>query len=95
MTGSEFHGVWPYLVSPVDDAGRVLDQVLARLCEDLIAAGVHGLVALGSTGEFAYLSLAQRRRVVQVVVEATAGRGGLYQRGRRGGHGPGMAAAGL
>ncbi len=74
MTGSEFHGVWPYLVSPVDDAGRVLDQVLARLCEDLIAAGVHGLVALCSTGEFAYLSLAQRRRVVQVVVEATAGR---------------------
>ena len=31
-------------------------SVLTRLCDDLIAAGVHGLAPLGSTGEFAYLS---------------------------------------
>jgi dihydrodipicolinate synthase/N-acetylneuraminate lyase len=48
--------------------------VLARLCDDLIKAGVHGLTPLGSTGEFAYLSWAQRRRVVEVVVEAARGR---------------------
>ncbi|MBB3103857.1 dihydrodipicolinate synthase family protein [Azomonas macrocytogenes] len=74
MTTSDFHGVFPYLVSPVDDDGTVRDAVLARLCEDLIAAGVHGLAPLGSTGEFAYLSANQRRRVVSVVVEAAAGR---------------------
>ena len=28
-----FHGVFPYLVSPVDADGRVKDEVLARLCE--------------------------------------------------------------
>jgi 4-hydroxy-tetrahydrodipicolinate synthase len=44
------------------------------LCDDLIAAGVHGLTPLGSTGEFAYLSWAQRRRVVEVVIEAARGR---------------------
>jgi len=44
--------------------------VLTRLCDDLIAAGVHGLTPLGSTGEFAYLNWAQRRRVVEVVIEA-------------------------
>jgi 4-hydroxy-tetrahydrodipicolinate synthase len=69
-----FHGVFPYLVSPLDEAGNVKAEVLARLCDDLIGAGVHGLTPLGSTGEFAYLNRAQRRRVVEVVVEAAAGR---------------------
>lgn len=71
MTDREFHGVFPYLVSPMDDTGEVKSEVLARLCDDLIDAGVHGLTPLGSTGEFAYLSLQQRRRVVEIVVEAT------------------------
>jgi 4-hydroxy-tetrahydrodipicolinate synthase len=74
MNAAQFHGVFPYLVSPIDDAGRVRDAVLARLCDDLIEAGVHGLTPLGSTGEFAYLSRAQKRRVVEVVIEAAAGR---------------------
>jgi dihydrodipicolinate synthase/N-acetylneuraminate lyase len=70
MTGSEFHGVFPYLVSPVDSSGEVMADVLARLCDDLIGAGVHGLTPLGSTGEFAYLSWPQRRRIVEVVLES-------------------------
>src|SRR5512146_1795888 len=74
MSSAGFHGVFPYLVSPVDAHGEVKAQVLARLCDDLIAAGVHGLTPLGSTGEFAYLSREQRRRVVEVVVEAAKGR---------------------
>jgi 4-hydroxy-tetrahydrodipicolinate synthase len=71
---SGFHGVFPYLVSPLDDAGEVKADVLARLCDDLVKAGVHGLTPLGSTGEFAYLNRGQRRRVVEVVIEAVAGR---------------------
>jgi 4-hydroxy-tetrahydrodipicolinate synthase len=71
---SGFHGVFPYLVSPLDDAGEVKADVLARLCDDLVRAGVHGLTPLGSTGEFAYLNRGQRRRVVEVVIEAVAGR---------------------
>jgi 4-hydroxy-tetrahydrodipicolinate synthase len=70
MATEEFHGVFPYLVSPIDDSGEVKTQVLARLCEDLIAAGVHGLTPLGSTGEFAYLSWPQRRAIVDTVVRA-------------------------
>ena len=49
-------------------------EVLARLCDDLIGAGVHGLTPLGSTGEFAYLSWAQRRRIVEIVLDAARGR---------------------
>ncbi|MDT3678268.1 MAG: dihydrodipicolinate synthase family protein [Burkholderiaceae bacterium] len=74
MPDSTFHGVFPYLVSPIDAGGRVRTEVLARLCDDLIGAGVHGLAALGSTGEFAYLNWEQQREVVGTVVEAAAGR---------------------
>jgi len=74
MNATGLHGVFPYLVSPLDEAGGVKADVLARLCDDLIRAGVHGLTPLGSTGEFAYLNRAQRRRVVEVVIEAAAGR---------------------
>ncbi len=61
-------------MSPIDADGRVVDDVLARLVDHLIGAGVHGLTPLGSTGEFAYLSWEQRRRVVEVTIEAAAGR---------------------
>ena len=71
---SDFHGVFPYLVSPIDGSGRVLTDVLARLCDNLIKAGVHGLTPLGSTGEFAYLDGAQRRAVVETAIKAAAGR---------------------
>ena len=74
MSEAYFHGVFPYLVSPVHEAGEVNADVLARLCDDLIAAGVHGLTPLGSTGEFAYLTWSQRRRVVEVVIAAAKGR---------------------
>src|SRR5438445_11420398 len=71
---ADFHGVFPYLVSPVDPAGHIRDQVLGRLCDDLIKSGVHGLTPLGSTGEFAYLNGAQRAAVVQTTIEAAKGR---------------------
>jgi 4-hydroxy-tetrahydrodipicolinate synthase len=70
---ADFHGVFPYLVSPVDADGQIKKPVLGRLCEDLIAAGVHGLTPLGSTGEFAYLSNTQRLAVVQTTIEAAGG----------------------
>ena len=74
MNKAYFHGVFPYLVSPVHETGEVNADVLARLCDDLIEAGVHGLTPLGSTGEFAYLTWPQRRRVVEVVIAAAKGR---------------------
>ncbi len=74
MAHHDFHGVFPYLVSPIDERGRVKDAVLARLANDLIDAGVHGLTPLGSTGEFAYLNREQRVRIVEVVVQAARGR---------------------
>src|SRR6187399_746970 len=71
---ADFHGVFPYLVSPIDASGQTRNEVLGRLCDDLIKAGVHGLTPLGSTGEFAYLDQAQRAAVVRTTIEAAAGR---------------------
>jgi len=71
---ADFHGVFPYLVSPVDASGQIRSEVLGRLCDDLIKSGVHGLTPLGSTGEFAYLNNAQRMTVVQTTIEAAKGR---------------------
>jgi 4-hydroxy-tetrahydrodipicolinate synthase len=70
----DFHGVFPYLVSPIDAAGNIRESVLGRLCDDLIKSGVHGLTPLGSTGEFAYLDRDQRTCVVRTTIEAAQGR---------------------
>lgn len=69
-----FYGVFPYLVSPLDAAGAVNTTVLGDLVEHLVASGVHGLTPLGSTGEFAYLSMDQRLDVVRTVIAANKGR---------------------
>jgi 4-hydroxy-tetrahydrodipicolinate synthase len=71
---TDLHGVFPYLVSPTTADGRIKTDVLGKLCDDLIKAGVHGLTPLGSTGEFAYLSAEQRTTVVRATIEATAKR---------------------
>lgn len=67
---TDFHGVFPYLVSPIDAQGRIKTDVLGRLTSDLIKAGVHGVTPLGSTGEFAYLDREQRETVVRATIEA-------------------------
>lgn len=72
---TQFSGIFPYLVSPVDNhSGRVLEHPLRRLVEYLIGCGVQGLSPLGSTGEFAYLSLEQREDIVRIVLDQAAGR---------------------
>ncbi|RJQ52210.1 MAG: dihydrodipicolinate synthase family protein, partial [Desulfobacteraceae bacterium] len=74
MDKRTFQGVFPYLVSPLDTAGNVDRQVMHRLVDHLIQAGIHGLTPLGSTGEFAYLTWTQRVQVVETVLDANNGR---------------------
>ncbi len=74
MGYKEFHGIFPYLVTPIDEKGRLKEQVLADLVDHLIRRGVHGLTPLGSTGEAPYLDWETKRRTIGVVVKATAGR---------------------
>lgn len=74
MKEEHFAGIFPYLVTPLDDKGRLKEDVLADLVDHLIRKGVHGLTPLGSTGEGAYLDWPTKKRAVEVVVEAAGGR---------------------
>jgi 4-hydroxy-tetrahydrodipicolinate synthase len=63
--------VFPALVTPLTaDANDIDEDALTRLSRKLAAAGVGGLVPCGSTGEFATLSHAERRRVTELVLQA-------------------------
>src|SRR6056297_2225802 len=61
-------------ITPVDRAGRVDEDTLRQYVDWLIEKGVDGLYPNGSTGEFVRFSAEERRRIVQIVVDQTAGR---------------------
>lgn len=67
-------GVMVALATPLDDRGNLDRDGIGRLVERVLAGGVVGISPLGSTGEGARLSRAQRHAVLGAVVQATAGR---------------------
>jgi len=67
-------GVLPALISPLQADGAVDEPAVKRLVEHVIAGGVTGLLALGSTGETASLDEKARRTMLSSVVEAAGGR---------------------
>jgi 2-dehydro-3-deoxy-D-pentonate aldolase len=70
----ELTGVLPALISPLRSDGKVDEDAVGRLVEHVLHGGVHGLLALGSTGETASLDETSRRLLLSSVVEAAAGR---------------------
>ncbi|GAA3727365.1 4-hydroxy-tetrahydrodipicolinate synthase [Spinactinospora alkalitolerans] len=66
-------GVIPPMVTPLTPEGAVDVVSLERLVAFLLDAGVSGLFALGSSGESAYLTDAQRNTVIDTVTGAAAG----------------------
>lgn len=57
-----------------DERGRLDEDANVRHVEWLIAHGVHGLFALGTTGEFTSLSRDERRAMAELVVREARGR---------------------
>jgi 4-hydroxy-tetrahydrodipicolinate synthase len=70
----KFEGVFPAMVTPLNKNLRIDDNGLRYEVDFLIRSGVHGLVAMGSSGEFPYLTTDERKRVIDVVVEQANGR---------------------
>ncbi|MDP3401205.1 MAG: dihydrodipicolinate synthase family protein, partial [Brevundimonas sp.] len=73
MTGPTFKGVITALITPLRD-GKVDNAALTALVERQIAAGVHGVVPMGTTGESATLTGEEHAHVVESVVSTVAGR---------------------
>ena len=69
----DLQGVFTALITPFDGEGLDL-PALRRLVAGQVEAGVHGLVAAGTTGESPTLSEAEFEAVVRACVEVAAGR---------------------
>ena len=70
-----FRGVYAVSVTPFDGQGAVDEAALRGHVRWLIDDGcVHGLIPIGSTGEFAFLSEAERQQVTRIVIEEAGGR---------------------
>jgi 4-hydroxy-tetrahydrodipicolinate synthase len=68
-----FTGVGTALITPFTRTAALDEPAIKRLARRQIDAGVHFLVPCGTTGETPTLSDAERRRVVELVVEEAAG----------------------
>lgn len=71
---TRFHGVFTALVTPLKANGELHLAKLERFVEHQIGQGIHGLIPLGSTGEFYALSPAERQQVLETTLAAAAGR---------------------
>jgi len=69
-----FKGVYTVLITPFRRDGSIDYEAIARNAEWQIGQGIHGLVSVGSTGEFASMGDYERRRVAATVMEAVNGR---------------------
>lgn len=68
-------GVFAYPPSPMSEDGEKVDlDGLEGLLNWLAGTGVHGVIPLGSTGEFAYLDSEERRAIALAAVQAVGGR---------------------
>ena len=69
-----FKGAITALVTPFDEQGNIDEPALRALVDAQIEAGIDGLVPCGTTGESPTLSHEEHRKVVEIVVNQTAGR---------------------
>lgn len=68
------HGVFSALVTPMRADESVDSARLGAFADYLVKEGVHGLVPLGSTGEYYALSADERELVLRTTLDAVAGR---------------------
>lgn len=70
-----FRGTYTVLITPFDASGDKVDlKAMAELVDWQIAQGIHGLIPLGSTGEFLSLSDAEAEAVAETAIKAAKGR---------------------
>ena len=68
-------GINPALVTPFTDDGKSVDETRLRaLVNHCIELGVHGVVPCGTTGEFTNLTIEERKKVIEIVIDEVNGR---------------------
>lgn len=71
---SQFKGIYPAFYACYDDEGNVSAERTKALVEFLIEKGVSGLYVGGSSGECIYLSVEERKKTLEAVMEVARGR---------------------
>ncbi len=74
MTADQWHGVFPAITTPFTAAGAVDHAFLAGHARRLLASGCRGLVPLGSLGEGATLTTAEKLAILRTCVQAVGDR---------------------
>ncbi len=74
MTHAMFRGLSAFPITPADPHGQVDTGALVGLVQRLAAAEVDSIGLLGSTGTYAYLTRAERRRAVEAAAGCLGGR---------------------
>lgn len=74
MNKKEFRGIYPALVTPFDANGEIAVKPLQKLIETNIKKGVSGFYVAGSTGESYMLTMAERKYLLEAVMDAVDGR---------------------
>ena len=71
---SKYHGIFPAFYACYDESGAIAPKAVRELTEYLIGKGIQGLYVGGSSGECIYQSVAERKLVLENVMEAAGGR---------------------
>ena len=74
MSGPALRGVFTALVTPFTSTGEIDREAFRSLVERQLAAGVHGLVPCGTTGETPAMTLEEWEWLVRTTVELAAGK---------------------
>ncbi|MEM6381930.1 MAG: dihydrodipicolinate synthase family protein [Pseudomonadota bacterium] len=69
-----FRGTYTVMVTAFDTKGRLDLDAQARFTDWQIREGIHGLIPLGSTGEFLSMTADERRALAKCVIDTAAGR---------------------
>lgn len=70
----KLQGIFTPNIVPLDDQGNINESETRRYVDWLIDHGVHGLYPNGSTGEFTRFTAEERIRIIEIIVDQTAGR---------------------
>ena len=70
---SRIHGVIPALLTPLNADFSADEAALRRLTRRVVDAGCHGIVVLGTTGEFASIDDVDREVVIRAAVDEVDG----------------------
>ena len=76
--GKKFSGIVPPVITVFDSQGEIAEENTKKFVQHLIDEGVHGIFVAGSTGESALMTMKQRKKIIDIGVEAARGKVPLF-----------------